>query len=225
MYAPESSPDSSRPPRWTLGSRLKLFAFGSSLVTALAVGGVAVYSTCASLREQVTQTQAGVLRWSAERVRASFDQGVAEIEHLVWGNALEPWRSAAATSRSPRGSRDPALTRILSQELTHVRMFSSLLVLAPDGTTRAAVGSEPILSALLQVLEPREGGNPGTLRSAETSPLPTGHRGLDGSSLQAVDLGRGSHVLVASVPLRDSRERPLGTLHGVYRREAIAADG
>ncbi len=223
MSTSVSGRNSSHTPRWTLRSRITLFAFGSSLVTALAVAGVAVYSTGASLRAQVTQTQAGVLRWSAERVRASFDEGLAEIEHLVRGNALEPWRSAAAASRPPRGSRDPALTRILSQELTHLRKFSSLLVLAPDGTTRAAVGSDPILAALLQALEPREAGNPATLRSAGISPLATGHRGFDRPSLQAIDLGRGSQLLVASVPLRDSRERPLGTLHGVYRRAAIAA--
>ena len=186
MSAPKSGLDSSRQPRWTLRSRLTRFAFGSTLVTGLAVAAIAVTSTYTSLREQVAQTHAIVLGWSAERVRASFDQGVSEIEHLVWGNALEPWRSAAATSRLPRGSRDRALTQILSRELADFRMFSSLLVLAPDGTPRAAVGSGPTPAALVEALEPSEGGNPRTLRIAATSPsgtrMPRAGRSPSGSS-------------------------------------------
>ena len=223
LSAPESGLDNRRPTRWTLRSRLAWFAFGSTLLTVLAVGTVAVYSTYASLRERVTQTQSVALRWSAERLQASFDAGAAEIEDLVSGEALESWRSAPATPDAAKGARDAVLTRILIQELTQRRMLSGLLVVAPDGAPRAAVGSDPSLTALFQILEPRHDGNPGVRHIAETSPLPTADPGLDGFSLQAIDLGQGSQVLVASIPLRDSRERPLGTLHGVYGRQAIAA--
>jgi diguanylate cyclase (GGDEF)-like protein len=195
----------------------------STLATALVMGALAARSSYEQLRDRIDERVPVVLEWSGERLHQRIEQVRAEIGRIAQLDAMRVWGESAAAAAPADGARDSRLEGILSQVLVPSQTFSGLIVLDPEGSTRAALGSGPALDGLVQALAPKNAVDAELLDVMQTAQLRRDLAVVGAQSLRVVyPEGAGPHLL-ASTSLRGPGGRPLGSLHGLVQRDELAA--
>jgi diguanylate cyclase (GGDEF)-like protein len=198
-----------------LGRRTTLLVFLSTSALALVLVTIALYSSYALARQRTDDTQRLALEWSAERLVSWLDRAQSELEGISRGRAL-------ARQRRGEGAPEPAASRHLEARLLRAPAFSGLLLLDPDGATRAWAGSTAALRALLADLPVPQPGEVELAEVMRRADLRREFAAHTEPAVWALDLGGTTASLVASIPLRDAQGRPLGSVHGLLRPEELA---
>jgi HAMP domain-containing protein len=204
----------SRFPRGGLGRRLALLTFLSAAGVAVSLAAVALVAAHALARQNIDALHPIVQEWSGERVASWLHEVRGEIEDVAGDEALE--RALAAEVASDVG-------HVLAARAANTRSLAGLIALDPSGAPLAWAGPSEVLPALLDAIAETnalESELATVMRRAEllralTAPSET--------TVQTLDLGATTLAFIVSTPLRDADGAPLGSLHGVLDREALAA--
>ena len=153
MDTNQARPDDLPWPSGGLGNRIAGVVLLAALGTAIVVGGAALYSVYAPLRDRIEEVSARVLAGSAEELVEVLDAVRGEIGSV----AGQPhWQRAtlAASAKNRRTDREiGTLSKLLIEALSGVSTLSALLVLDADGEVVVAAGSRSPLGGLLAQLE------------------------------------------------------------------------
>jgi diguanylate cyclase (GGDEF)-like protein len=188
-------------------SRLVFPVLLSTLAMAALLGALHLYTTQRLVREQIERAHPLLVDRARDRVLGGLASGQAEIERIA----------AAASGGAPK------LGRILGDALAGASALAGVVALDPEGAILGSAGSGPALDALLGALIPK---------SAVDFPLEEVMRGTQlrkrlasvrETSLLSFDTGAGPQVPLASTPLRSPRGRLMGSLHGLFRLDELAA--
>jgi len=214
--------DEARLPLRGPGAKTVLLVFLSVLATALVMSAMEIHSSYERLRRTIGETQSRTLEWSAERLLRRVEQGRTEIAAVARSDALRTYGEFAGEA-STREAPDSGLERILSRALEPSRTFSGAVVLDAKGRIRAAVGSGPELGGLLEALAPKNAVDTELLDVMKTVQLRRDLAAVEAPVLHAFDAKGVGPCLIASSPLRDPNGHPLGSLHGLLRRDELSA--
>jgi diguanylate cyclase (GGDEF)-like protein len=193
---------------------------GSVLLTALLLSGLGLYAVYATARQHAVETHPLALRWSGESLRARLEQAGAELERVARNAGLQTW--VAGLAARP-GKRAAVPIEILKGALAQSVTFEGLLVLDTEGEVLAALGSGSGLAGVRELLRPKSSLEAELVEVMQAARLRAELGGVETTSLRVVDPAEVPPLPLASVPLRSARGRPLVSLHGLVRREALAS--
>jgi diguanylate cyclase (GGDEF)-like protein len=186
-------------PHQSLATRLSLLVLASTVVTAVIVTLTSVQSTYSFLRRNIDENFPTALERSNERLTGWLEEGRARAEELARKAQLH---AALARTRptTPLGGELDQLDSLLRDELALGRLFSSLVVLDVEGRIRTAIGTDaaPADATVRELAE------------------------IESARIHTIERRTGA-LPVASAPLLGADGRALGSVHGFFRLEGIAA--
>jgi diguanylate cyclase (GGDEF)-like protein len=186
-----------RRPAESLPTRILLFVFTATLITSLAVTAISVRSMSGFLRAEIDQKFPAILASTAQRLDLWYDQRVLEIG--VFGSSRILAQNLGRLSGGNASRARQELEQYLEYVLERFPQYEALLLLDPQGAPLLSVGDAPEL--------------PEPLRRRLAS---VGHAEL-GNFLR---LG-GRQIQLASSPVLDAEEKPLGSLHALLRLDLL----
>jgi diguanylate cyclase (GGDEF)-like protein len=190
-----SSPALRRQPRASLATKIMIFVFLSTCVTALVVSWLSIRSTYGFLGRNIEQSFPALLERGALRLEAFFEQSLSHIETMAQADRLQTW--------SQRGElpppEDAELASWLGKQLQSGHGFSALFLLDREGRVRAWSGDGAVL---------------------DLGPFPA-LAGVAATLMGTLDAGE-FFGAVASTPLRDDQGQALGSLHGLLAPSRLA---
>jgi len=201
-------------------AKITRLVFVSVLLTALLLSGLGLYVVYATVREHAAATHPLALRWSGESLRARLEQVGPELERVARDAALQTWVADLAARPAERAAVPiEVLTGALVQSVT----FEGLLVLDVEGEVLAAVGSGSGLAGVRELLRPKGSFTAELVDVMQAAGLRAELGGVEATSMRVVDPVEVPPLPLVSVPLRSARGRPVASLHGIVRRDALAS--
>jgi len=170
-----------------------LVVFVSTLLTALVVSWISVYSAHGFLRGRIEREFPSVLAETSENIAGWLREGRSELERL----ASDPSVRRALSQRNPAGGREA----LLDQALHRTDTFDTLAIVDSSGETVAIAtrgDSPPPLAPLAVLAAEAEGAVIGAIPSAGDATTPA-----------------------AAIRLVQRSGRALGTLCGVFHRSGL----
>jgi diguanylate cyclase (GGDEF)-like protein len=221
---PQRSSDLARAPRASLARKIIFFVLLSMFATALAMVGIPIHSTYTYLRQRIDETYPLVLERSAERLSTWLEEGREEVAHVAASGPLADRLRARVDGQIAVATPDPVLTDALKNAFEGTHGFSGLVLLDAEGALLAAAGQGPEFQVLLRALEPK------TALSAELVDIM--HAAGVREQLSRVEQPGFTSFAppdqpalpLASVPVRDAEGNRLGSLHGLFERDGLAAE-
>ncbi|HKJ24233.1 MAG TPA: cache domain-containing protein, partial [Myxococcota bacterium] len=187
----------------TLPSRLVLGVFSTVLLTSFAVAVTATHSTEAFLRDGIDQRFPAVLAQAAKRMDLWYDQRQLDVDTFARSEIVRDHLQALAEGR--RGQRATRAREELQHYLDYVLerfpQYKALFLLDREGQTVLWVGAEMAL--------------PDALRD--------GLAGLAHARVSDLQVADGVRSQMASAPVPDGNDRPIGSLHAVLALEELDA--
>ncbi len=189
-----------RRPSLSLSSRITLLGFAGTLLTSLAVTWISTHSTHAFLSERIHQEFPATLSGARDRLQLWYSQRRLDIDTLS--------RSTTLVENLARSRRVPAelpslpeqeIRQYLSYVLESFEQYEALFVLGPGGRLRLWVGHRIELPERIRVQLARVADS----RVGDAFPL------------------AGRRFQVASAPIVAAPDRRLGSLHALFRIDAV----
>jgi diguanylate cyclase (GGDEF)-like protein len=176
-----------------MAAKIVFVVFVSTLLTAVVVSGISVYSSHGLLRGRIEREFPSLLAETSEHVASWLREGRSELERL----ASDPSVRRAMSQRNPAGGREALLDQVLQQTDT----FDTLALLDSSGETLviATRGDlPPPLAPLAELAAEAEGAAIGAIPAAGDATTPA-----------------------AAIRLVHRSDRVLGTLCGVFHRGGL----
>ncbi len=189
-------------------SRIVWLVVTASIVCALVPCLLWVAATHAELRHRFDAAGPAVLEWSAERVRARLEAARTEIGQIAGQHGLA----------------DPLEAGALQTALAASENFEALFVLDREGKLLGRAGSGRVLESLVAMLEERSALESDLLAVMQGAELRKQLGNVDVRSIRVLDAPGLPPLPLAGAPLRNSSGEVVAALHGLVRREAIAAE-
>jgi diguanylate cyclase (GGDEF)-like protein len=220
------TPSENAPPHRTeraIRSRIvSLVLFAALLAVGTAGAGWAYHA------HRLSREAADAADWLRLELAAAKLEGVSEtarleIERIARDAGLQRAARALAAARQPGKREGRAVAEALGRRLVASGRFDGGVVLDLRGSAVIPIGDGAEIGELFSALEPKSALDAElavVMRGAELRKLLAA---VDEPTVQALEIGSGRPVLLASAPIRDARGRSLATLHAHLRGERIAA--
>jgi diguanylate cyclase (GGDEF)-like protein len=204
--------------RKALRSKLVRLVAGTALLAAAIPCGAWALLTWEQLEDQLERSAPLALEWSAEGLHARLEAAGDEAARIAADRVVGQGLAAARGATDPRTGE---LAAALQGALDGSDLFGVLLVVDPAGELLGVAGSTPGLGGVLEMLQPRsalEADLESVMRGAS---LRKELGSVSEPSVRVLEIPGELPLALGSAPLSSARGR--GVLHGLVRREALAA--
>jgi diguanylate cyclase (GGDEF)-like protein len=218
----QPAPRQVRLPRSGPGSKTVFLVALSTLVSVIAVGGMAVHVSYGQLRTSVNETLPVVLEWSRERLRERIERLPSEMDRLANTKGLRAWAASSRAKASIRANGDAVLKGAMVEALEPYPTFSGLIVLDRQGRMRGAVGTAPEIDALRGQLEKKNAVDSDLVDVMRSAEFRTDLAEVESTGLRVFSSEVIAPCLLISAPLLDLAGVPVASVHAVYRRRELS---
>lgn len=215
-------PKQTRLPHNGPGSKAVRLVVLSTVLTATAVGAVALHNSYAQLRSSMIATLPTALKWSRERVRSRVEAFPKELGWIAQTEGVRAWAESPRARGPHPAKHDTQLDSALADALERFPTIAGVIVLDRQGNTRASAGRSPEIEALRRFLSEKSALDTELVDVMQSSELRNQLAATDSSETRVFSTKTATPSPLASAPLRDEDGRTVASIHGLLHRQELS---